>query len=148
MPVSAPLFRIDTIAMMSRTRRGARSDAEHAEPPSLRALQLFRDRLLLREEVEVLAASGLRVRAGHVEAAERVHADERARALAVQVEVADVELALSRARAARGRASRASRSGRTRVSLATRDALLEAPDLQDREHGAEDLLAREAARAA
>src|SRR5947209_10716366 len=47
----------------------------------------------LEEEAEVVAPAGLRVSAAHVEAAERVYADERARALAVEVEVADVELA-------------------------------------------------------
>src|SRR5437660_8444676 len=47
----------------------------------------------LHEEAEVVAPAGLRVGAAHVEAAEGVRADERARALAVEVEVADVELA-------------------------------------------------------
>ena len=88
-------------------------------PPYIAVSSFLRDRLLLREEIQVLAAAGLGVRAGHVEAAEGVHADERARALAVQVEVADEELALAAQRAARGRASRGRPSGRTRVSLAT-----------------------------
>src|SRR6059058_5775304 len=47
----------------------------------------------LHEEAEVIAPAGFRVCAAHVEAAEGVRADERARALAVEVEVADVELA-------------------------------------------------------
>src|ERR1043165_6950240 len=47
----------------------------------------------LEEEGEIVAPAGLRVRAAHVEAAEGVRADERACALAVEVEVADVELA-------------------------------------------------------
>src|SRR4030095_14558186 len=84
-PVSALLFRIDTIAMMSRTRM-TRPSREDIEDPSL---HLFRDRLLLREEVEVFAPAGLRVRPGHVEAAERMNADERSGALAIQVEVSD-----------------------------------------------------------
>src|SRR2546423_1465442 len=47
----------------------------------------------LEEEGEVVAPARLRVRAAHLEAAERVRADERARALAVEVEIADVKLA-------------------------------------------------------
>ena len=78
-----------------------------------RVSDLLRDRLGLGEEVEVLAPAGLRIRARHVEAAEGVHADERARALAVQVEVSAEELALAALEPLRGRASRASPSGRT-----------------------------------
>src|SRR5260370_32628033 len=60
-------------------------------PRSGRRPHLPRDRLRLQEQAEVLAAAGLRIGAGHVEAAERMHAHERARALAVQVEIADEE---------------------------------------------------------
>ena len=101
-PVSARLFRIDTIAMMSRT-----DDEPHQGMAEIRTwqsslyrrrwrhLQFLRDRLRLREEEEVVAAAGLGVGARHVEAAERVDADQRAGALAVEVEVADEELALA-----------------------------------------------------
>src|SRR6266542_2800292 len=81
-PLSAELFRSETSAMTSRTRTTI-------------LWALLGDRLRLREEVEILATAGLRVGAGHVEAAERVHADERSRALAVQVEVAAEELPLA-----------------------------------------------------
>ena len=46
----------------------------------------------LQEQEQVVAAAGLGVGARHVEAAERMDADQRAGALAVQVEVADEEL--------------------------------------------------------
>src|SRR5262249_447480 len=51
-----------------------------------------RDRLRLKEETEVVAAAGFGVCAGHVETTERMHADHRAGALAVDVEVADEKL--------------------------------------------------------
>ena len=41
----------------------------------------------------VIRAAGLRVGAGHVEAAKRMRADHGARALAIEIEIADVELA-------------------------------------------------------
>src|SRR5262245_22860413 len=97
-PVSAPLLKIETIAMMSSTVTRIQSRGElniAASFASSGLLELLRDRLLLREQVQVLAASGLRVRAGHVEAAERVDADQSSRALAVEVQVADVELPLA-----------------------------------------------------
>src|SRR5437773_12091116 len=88
-PLSAELFRMEMIAMMSRTKTRTPSNrniaASFAGPGRL---QLLRDRLLLREEIQVLAAPGLRVRARHVEAAEGVDPDEGARALAVQIQVA------------------------------------------------------------
>src|SRR5947209_2051853 len=60
-------------------------------------LLLPRDRFRLQEEPEVVAAARLRIRPRHVEAAERMRADERAGALAVDVEVADEELVLGAA---------------------------------------------------
>src|ERR1051325_3137796 len=47
----------------------------------------------LKEKTEVVAPARLRVSARHVEAAERMYADERARAFSVEVEMADVNLA-------------------------------------------------------
>src|ERR1019366_893683 len=62
--------------------------------PGLLSLpDLLADALGLREQVEIVRSAGLGIGAGHVEAAEGVRAHHRSRALAVQVEVADVELA-------------------------------------------------------
>src|SRR5205085_6719425 len=61
---------------------------------STRLPELLRDALRLQEQQQVVASAGLRVGAAHVEAAERVRADDRAGALAVDVQVADEELAL------------------------------------------------------
>src|SRR5205809_5913037 len=52
------------------------------------------DRLLLEEEAEVVGAPRLAAGARHVVAAEGLRADQGARALAVEVEVPDVEAAL------------------------------------------------------
>src|SRR6185437_2030383 len=59
-----------------------------------RSVDLLRDGLGLREEQQVVAATGLRVGTRHIEAAEGMAADHRAGALAVEVQVADVELTL------------------------------------------------------
>src|SRR5690349_7744762 len=61
---------------------------DYFKPP----LELLGDTLALQKQQQIIAATDLRVGAGHVEAAERVRADHRAGDLAVQVEVADVEL--------------------------------------------------------
>ena len=47
----------------------------------------------MREQVQIIRAAGLGIGARHVEAAEGMRADHRSGALAVDVEVADVELA-------------------------------------------------------
>ena len=57
------------------------------------ALHLFSYRLRLREQIQIVGATGLGICAGHVESAEGVRAHHRARALAVDVEVAHVEVA-------------------------------------------------------
>src|SRR5688500_6916604 len=49
------------------------------------------DRLALHEQQQIVRPACLGVRAGHVEPAERLHADEGAGALPVQVQFADVE---------------------------------------------------------
>src|SRR6202035_4733553 len=54
---------------------------------------LLADAFRLCEQIQVVRAAGLRIGARHVEAAEGMRAHHRTRALAVQVEVADVELA-------------------------------------------------------
>src|SRR6516165_12615466 len=72
--------------------------ARSSRPPLIRAAStsadLLGDALGLQEKQQVVAAAGLGVGAAHVEAAERVGADDRAGGLAVDVEVADEELAL------------------------------------------------------
>src|SRR5690348_1180720 len=60
---------------------------------SLMKLQFLADRLGLAEEVQIVGAAGLGVGAGHIESAERIRADHRAGALAIDIEIADVELA-------------------------------------------------------
>ena len=60
---------------------------------ALRLADLLSYRFGLREQVQVIRAAGLRIGARHVEAAEGMRADHRAGALAVDVQVADVELA-------------------------------------------------------
>src|SRR5262245_42354137 len=84
--------------MMSSTRTTRPIAEIHAASPtgcSSPASELLRHGFSLCEEVEVFAAARFRVGPGHVEAAEGVHADHRPRALPVQVEVPDVELALA-----------------------------------------------------
>src|ERR1043166_3095830 len=83
----------------SRMRPAARDSqrprrASLADTLALRLsrLDLPRDRLRLQEEAEVIAAARFRVGARHVEAAERMDADQRAGALAVQIQIADEEL--------------------------------------------------------
>src|SRR6185369_1984186 len=52
----------------------------------------LRSNLRLQEQQQVIASTCLRVSAGHVEATERMHPDERAGALAIQIQVADMKL--------------------------------------------------------
>src|SRR5262249_39483323 len=52
----------------------------------------FRYRLRLHEQHQVIRTAGLRVRARHVESAERVRAHHGARTLAVEIKIADEEL--------------------------------------------------------
>src|ERR1051326_8955792 len=49
------------------------------------------DAFCLREKIKVIGASGLGIRSRHIEAAERMRAHHRARALAIEVQIADVE---------------------------------------------------------
>src|SRR5712692_4163863 len=51
----------------------------------------FGDGLGLQEEQQIIAPAGLRVCSGHIETAEGVSADHGAGALAIEVEIADVE---------------------------------------------------------
>src|SRR5215467_3286129 len=69
----------------------------HPFPLALPRLDLSRDRLGLQKQAEVVAAAGLRIGAGHVEAAERLYADQRAGAFAVHIQIADEELVLGAA---------------------------------------------------
>src|SRR4051812_21568085 len=55
---------------------------------------LLADGLGLREQVEIIRSAGLRVRSRHIETTERMRADHGSRALAVDVEVSHVEVAL------------------------------------------------------
>src|ERR1043165_1166687 len=61
--------------------------------PSLAANYFLANRLGLGEQVEIVGSAGLRVGSRHIEAAERMGAHHGAGALAVDVQVADVELA-------------------------------------------------------
>src|SRR6266487_805402 len=104
----------------------------------------LRDRFGLREEIEILAASGLRVGSRHVEPAERMHAHERARALAVQVEVAAEELPLTALEPLPVARIEGARQAVLRI-VGDGDTLIEILDGQDREHRPENLLFRELA---
>src|SRR5438874_7089926 len=53
---------------------------------------LFADRFGLREQVQIIRAAGFGVGSRHIEAAEGMRTYDRSRALAVDVQVADVEL--------------------------------------------------------
>src|ERR1035437_7608329 len=110
-----------------------------------RALKLLRDRLRLQEQPEVVAPAGLAVRAGHVEPAERVDADEGARALPVYVEVPAVEAFLGFRDAVPVAAEvRARQAVFARVR--ERDSRLEVLRLGDAENGPENLLSEDARR--
>src|SRR3974390_1479793 len=67
-----------------------------ATPPafvtSIGLADLLSDRLALREQVQIVRAAGLGVGARHIESAKRMRPDNGACALAVDVEVADVEV--------------------------------------------------------
>src|SRR5882672_9865983 len=60
---------------------------------AFRRAELRRRKLCLHEQQKVIVTAGFRVGARHVEAAKRMHAHQRARALAIEIEIADVELA-------------------------------------------------------
>ena len=61
------------------------------KPMLKRSAEFLSHRLCLREQVEIIRAAGFRIGARHVEAAEGMRAHHRAGALAVDVQVADVE---------------------------------------------------------
>ncbi len=65
-------------------------------------LEPFGDALGLGEEVEIIGAAGLGVGSTHIEAAERMRADHGAGALAIEVEIAYVEVATRAVQAFRG----------------------------------------------
>src|SRR6185369_15717115 len=50
------------------------------------------DRLALRKQQQVIRTAGLRIRSRHIEAAERMRTDNRARAFAIDVQVSYVEV--------------------------------------------------------
>src|SRR5882672_684849 len=54
---------------------------------------LLADNFRLREEVQIIRAAGLGIRPRHVEATERVRSYHRTCALAVDIEIAHVEIA-------------------------------------------------------
>ena len=60
--------------------------------PHLMCLQLLRDALRLRKQVKVIRPARLRIRPAHVESAKRMRSHHRARALAIQIEIAHVKL--------------------------------------------------------
>src|SRR5664280_37820 len=126
--------------MPSSTRRATGS---FPKPRARRPLQPLGNRLGLQEETEVVAPAGLAVRAGHVEAAEGVDADERARALAIDVEVARAE-ALFRL----GDPHAVPAEVRAREAVLARvrelDGVVEIARLGDSQDGPEDLLAEDA----
>src|SRR5712691_13467995 len=53
---------------------------------------LLAHRLALGEQIQIIGPAGLRVGAGHIESAKRMRAHHGARTLAIDVQVADMEL--------------------------------------------------------
>src|SRR5579885_3573931 len=106
--------------------------------PGASQLLLRRDGFGLREEQEVVATAGFGVGAGHVEAAEGVDADERAGTLAIEVEVADVEVLFGLLDAFR--VGRVERAGQAVFGLVGDvHGILEVPRFDEGQHGTEDL---------
>src|SRR5215831_9859124 len=115
----------------SQTRRWLRSRR------SCGSDDLFSHRLGLCEQIKVIRATGLRIGSRHVEAAERMGAHHRARALAVDVQVADVEVADG----AVNLVARAGVDGPGQSELCVVgdfERMVEAASLDDGEHGPED----------
>src|SRR5271156_4750468 len=104
---------------------------------------LFGDGLGLREEEQVVRAAGLGVGAAHVEAAEGVGSYHGAGALAVEVEVAGLELVAGAIELLAGGGVEGAGEAVLGV-VGDLESFVEAGGLDDREHGAEDLLLREA----
>src|SRR5882724_6762097 len=67
----------------------ARAPAPHV--PCL--AKFFAYRFALAIEIKIVRAAGFGIRAGHIEASERMRSHDCARAFAIDVEVADVKLA-------------------------------------------------------
>src|ERR1043166_6482809 len=82
----------DPLGRRTHTRPAAPAAGLARFRSSDRSAELLRDALRLEEQEQVVASARLAVGAAHVEAAERMAADHRAGALAVQVQVADEEL--------------------------------------------------------
>lgn len=55
-------------------------------------LESFTNRFPLHMQQEIIGAAGLGVGAGHIEAAKWLVTDDRTRALAVQIEITDMEV--------------------------------------------------------
>ena len=91
---------------------------------------------------EVVESAGLGADAGHAEAAEGLAADECAGDAAVDVEIADAEVALG-ALEVGGLAGEDAAGELVRAGVGDLEGLVEAPGVDDRDDGAEDLLGRE-----
>src|ERR1051326_821275 len=106
---------------------------------SLAANYFLANRLGLGEQVEVVGSAGLRVGARHIEAAERMGAHDGSRAFAVDVQVADVELAPGALDLLRRR--RVDGSGEPEVrTVGDAQRVVVAARLDDGQDGPEDLL--------
>ncbi len=95
MAAAVPLRR-DVVSLEREMRaqcpeHGAASFAKRPVSPLAR---FSGDRFRLQKEQQVVAAAGFTVRAGHIEAPERIAADQRAGALAIDIQVAGKELVL------------------------------------------------------
>src|SRR5579864_8747212 len=99
---------------------------------------LFAHRFGLQKQQEVIRSPGFRIGARHVEAAEGMCAHHGAGRLAIEIQIADVELA---ARTVELRAiARIDAAGETEERIVCdRKTVVEVLGLDDREHGAEDL---------
>ena len=131
----------------------ARRSSLCPKPPASRAAdalrreaaphRVLRDRARLQELQQVVGPARLVADAGQRQAAEGVAADDGAGGLAVDVKVARRGTPAAPSRCCAGCASRGRRSARYSESSASSSASSKRLDVEDAEHRAEDLLARQ-----
>ena len=105
---------------------------------SILSRDLFSDRLGLQEKQQIIRSASLRIGSGHVKSTKRMRANHSARALPVDVHVADKEL-VPRAGNVRG-VSRINRARQTVLRIVRHlHGVVEIPSLRHRENRAKDL---------
>src|SRR5205814_8174209 len=114
----------------------------HSLPHTLAFAYLPRNRLRLQEEADVVAAAGFGIGAGHVEAAEGMHADEGAGAFAIHVEIADKKFFLGALDLFRIVGEDRAGESERRV-VRDEERVIEIFRFDDREHRSENLFLRD-----